>query len=289
MDLIVASNGRGAFAVEKIPQARVVPFGDPAATVAWRRAPLISGHDLAAVLPSMTSLRWLHTDTAGVDDLPLAQLATMGVTVTKTGAYTRAVAEWAVTAVLLAAKGAHHYVRASDARRWEPGAGHPELIAGSRAVIVGRGAIGTTTASLLGALGMILDVTGRQADWRGFLASAQWLILACPLTDETRYMVTAADLARLRRGGWLINLGRGELLAPEALDDALGAGMLGGAVTDSDDGGRYWGRPDVIVLPHDMWRAAGTSQAQLADFRDQARRFTAGQQLRRRVDFASGY
>src|SRR5690606_16434453 len=97
------------------------------ATVLWRRSG-VSAAAVAHAAAALPNLQWLHCDTAGDDDLPLRELAARGVTITKTDAYTDAVAEWAVAAVFLAARNLADYVRASDDGLWHPPVEPPRLV-----------------------------------------------------------------------------------------------------------------------------------------------------------------
>ncbi|GAA4658916.1 hypothetical protein GCM10023347_07840 [Streptomyces chumphonensis] len=165
--LIVATDERGATVLGCLDSVETVPLGAQNAKAIWRRHGM-TGCAIAEALPGMPYLPWLHTDTAGGNDLPLAELAARGVMVTRTSAYTEAVAEWIVAAVLIAAKGAHAYVRASDPREWAPGAGRPRLVAGSQAVVVGNGEIGSYAGAMLRGIGVRVHHVSRSSgsDWR---------------------------------------------------------------------------------------------------------------------------
>jgi phosphoglycerate dehydrogenase-like enzyme len=297
--VIVATCQRGRAALAGRSGVRAVPLEEAAparADAIWRRAGTTS-HEIAAALNSADALRWVHTDTAGVEDLPLAQLADRGVILTKTTAYTDAVAEWIVTAVLVAAKGTPRYVEASRSGRWEPGVGAPRLITGTRALIVGDGAIGQAAAAVLAAMGAAVSTVGSRsaAGWEALLPGTDWLVLACPLTERTHHLIGATVLGALPEGAWLINAARGEVVNEYALAAALDSGHLGGAVLDTftveplPADSPLWGRPNVVVTPHDAWRASGAGRRQVADFLDQLRRYRSGQPLHRVVDTAAGY
>ena len=87
-------------------------------------------------------------------------------------------------------------------------------------------------------------------------AAADVLVVALPLTDDTRGIVSAEVIDALRPGALFVNVGRGELVDEDALTNALAAGRLGGAGLDvfaveplpSDS--RLWDLPNVIVTPH---------------------------------------
>ncbi|KWT61847.1 hypothetical protein ADL21_11215 [Streptomyces albus subsp. albus] len=293
----MTTDARGRKALTGVGGVSVLPLDTPAsAEVFWRRHGTTS-EQVGQVLNACPGLRWLHTDTAGVDDLPLAALAAREVTVTRTTAYAQAVAEWIVTAVLLAAKGVPAYVRAGDRREWAPGAGRPRLVAGTRALIIGNGAIGSRARAMLHSMDVHVRTSSRRAPggWRRWLPATDWLVLACPLTAETRGLIDATALASLKPGAWVINVARGGILDEQALATALGSGALGGAVLDTfateplPRSSRLWGREQVLVLPHDTWRARGAGLRQVECFLRLLERYRAGQPLSPVVDPTAGY
>jgi glyoxylate/hydroxypyruvate reductase A len=112
------------------------------------------------------------------------------------------------------------------------------------------------------------------------------LVLTAPLTDETRGIVGAAELALLPRGAHVVNVGRGELLDEDALVAALQSGHLGGAALDvfvveplpADN--PLWDLPNVIVTPHSAGTTDLSAQRAADIFADNLRRFSSGRPLR---------
>ena len=88
------------------------------------------------------------------------------------------------------------------------------------------------------------------------LAQSDFVVLACPLTDETRGMVGAAQLETMRQGSYLINVARGPVVVESALVEALQSGHLAGAALDVFDtipileAHPYWQMEQVIITPH---------------------------------------
>jgi phosphoglycerate dehydrogenase-like enzyme len=123
-----------------------------------------------------------------------------------------------------------------------------------------------------GVLGALLPVT-------------DWLVIACPLTEDTRGWIDAAAIARLPRRACVINVGRGEIVDPAALTDALAAGRLAGAYLDVFDpeplpaDSALWGVPNVILSPHDAASAAGNDRRVFERFCDNLDRLQAGRAL----------
>jgi len=98
------------------------------------------------------------------------------------------------------------------------------------------------------------------------LPRADWLIIACPLTAETRGLVDAGLLARLPPGARIINMARGEIIDEAALVDALRDGRLGGACLDVfakeplPEASPLWDLPNVLVSPHNSAAAQGNNE-----------------------------
>ena len=125
--------------------------------------------------------------------------------------------------------------------------------------LIGRGNTGSRLARLADALGMRVLSVGASSSRReleALLAAADFVSIHCPLSERTRGLLGAAELALMRRGAFLINCARGAIVDRAALEAALASGQLGGAGLDV-----YWDEPwdpaeplfqrdDVIALPH---------------------------------------
>jgi phosphoglycerate dehydrogenase-like enzyme len=170
-------------------------------------------------------------------------------------------------------------------------------------VLVGVGHIGSEIARLAQTLGMrvigIRRDTSRMEDGVDemhppdrldeILPRADWLALACPLTDETRGRIDRAALARLPRGARFINVARGEIVDERALIDALGSGQVGGAYLDVfekeplPDDSPLWDMPNVIITPHNAGAASGTAARIYEMFWDNLTRLHRSAPLRNEV------
>ena len=254
---------------------------------------------------SATSLKWLFTAIAGIDSLDMEKLARDGTIVTNgTGINAIAVAEYAVMSVLVAAKRYDEVVRIADRRAWPDYApGRIELFETS-ALIVGYGAIGRLIGERLAAFGV--DVTGVTRSgrdgtltpdaWKARLGDFDWVILAAPSTDATQAMIGATELAAMKPGAWLFNLGRGDMVDQDALVAALEAKRIGGACLDTvtpeplpaEDS--LWGAPNLIHTMH----LSGRSQTKMfqraaALFLRNLDAFRAGRPMENVVDLTAGY
>ena len=264
----------------------------------------------ADMVANCPRLRWVQATSAGIGGfLDRTELAgTELVFTTAAGVHGVPLAEFALLGLLYFAKGMPALAGAKAARHWQRHAG--SQVAGSRALLVGLGGAGRSVARLLAAAGVEVYGAGRPGhryDVPGvasYLASDQLhqvlpqvdaLVLACPLTEQTRGLIGAAELALMRRGSVLVNISRGPVVDEEALVDALRAGHLGGACLDVfateplPAGSPLWDMPNVIVSPHSAATVAAENGLLTDLFIDNLRRCLAGRPLRNTYDRAAGY
>ena len=256
------------------------------------------------------NVRWLHTASAGVDHVLTPEVrAKPGLTVTDSGpAFEIAISEFILAWMLMVARGLPELMAHQRERRWE---GVPQReLAGATVGIVGLGPIGRGVAARAKAFGMrTLGLRRTQAPCEGvdevgagpeglarLLAESDYVVLAAALTGETRALIGANELAGMKRGAWLINVGRGALVDESALIAALQAGQIGGACLDVfaqeplRGDSPLWDLPNVYVAPHNS--SGGTAslrERQKALFLDNLRRFALGETLQGVVDVERGY
>ncbi|WP_299233415.1 D-2-hydroxyacid dehydrogenase [Natronomonas sp.] len=251
-----------------------------------------------AGLEAADGLRLFACAYAGTDHLPLAELAERGVAVTNAaGVHTASAAEHAVGAILAIRR---ELDAAARADHWEPAT--PMELSGSTVTIVGLGAIGEGIASRLEPFDVTTLGIRRTPESGGptdevlgperlhdALARSEFVVLCCPLTDETRGLIGAAEISTLPPDAVIVNVARGEVIDTEALLSGLRRGAVGGAaldVTDPEplpDDHPFWSLDNVLVTPH----SAGATPAyydRLADIvADNVARLGSGRELRNRV------
>ena len=198
---------------------------------------------------------------------------------TSSGATAQPIAQTAIAGMLALARGFPAWSTAQREHVWAPQRSAPRDLQGQTMVIVGLGAIGNEIARLAEQFG--LHVIGvrrsprRAGDHAGELvapsalgsvaARADWLVLACPLTEKTRGMINAEVLAALPPGAHVINVARGQVIDEGALIAALTTGNLGGAYLDVFEheplpaDSPLWDLPNVIVSPHNSAASTGNS------------------------------
>lgn len=244
-------------------------------------------------------LRWLNSSYAGVDWMPLAQLAQRGVVLTGgSGLTTQQVAEFAVMSMLAVAKDYPAVVRAQDRGEWLAAPPGIRDLDGSRALILGHGAIGQAIERAL--LGFGVEVVAvsshRPRNWRSQIGSFDWIVLAVPGTPETRGMIGAAELAGMKPEAVLVNFARADCVDQDALAEALAGRRIAAAVLDLTDpeplppGHPLWTLDNAHVTMHLSGIPTPASQARAAErFLRNCARFRAGEPLEAAVDLVRGY
>jgi phosphoglycerate dehydrogenase-like enzyme len=291
-------------------EGRADPERAAGVRVLWRRGrnPDRWFEHAVATLPD---LAWAHSDTVGAERLPVRELAARGVTLTNGGDnFARPMAEWGMLAILAAAKRLPYFLRRSDAGRWEPPRTPLAELDGAVLLLLGLGQVGRLVAEMAGPFGLDVRAAVRSPRaeppagvtrlvtgpaWRDELPEADYVLLALPLTPDTRGMVDARALDAMKPTAWLVNLARGALVDESALVAALDAGRLGGAVLDAFEteplppGHPLWGREGVLVVPHSTWSSPRSQERSELLFAAELGRWAAGQALENVVDPDAGY
>ncbi len=247
------------------------------------------------------SLRWVHVHSAGADRQIFVDLMAKGVQVTtSSGTNAGVVAQTALAGLLSLSRRLPQLMAAQRKRTWAPliQTGLPPDLAGQTAVIVGWGAIGQQVAAVLAVLGLNVVAVRRTGaasapathtvtygDLHQVLPRTDWLVLACPLTAQTRRLIDAEALAALPRGAHLINVARGEVVDEAALVQALQTGHLAGAYLDVFEHeplattSPLWDMPQVIATPHSAGFSDGNAKRVEQLFLDNLRRWSRGEAL----------
>jgi len=246
---------------------------------------------------SAPGFKWVHFPGSGVSQHKwLPPLMSRGVRVTtSTGANAESVAVTALTGMLMLARRAAAWIDDRHVGQWntwpEPEA--PADLAGQTVVVVGVGAIGGRFARYAKMLGMKVigvrrspkrnddaaDTIVPPAELTRLLPECDWLVLTCPLTDETFHLVNADRLSRMKQSAYVINVARGEVVDDAALIAALHDKQIAGAYLDvfpqepPAPDSPVWKLPNLILSPHiaalsrgNQWRATEIFMRNMARF-----------------------
>ena len=263
---------------------------------------------LAQGLPPAPKLRLVFVTSAGLEKLaPFDWLPPGVVLLNNRGAHAEKAGEFGIMALLMLVNRMPALATAQREGRWAPT--HGSVLRGREVVIVGLGTLGGSTAQHARQFGM--KVTGVRtraephpechrvvvmADLDQVLPQAEFLVLAPPLTDATRGLLTRHRIALLPRGAGLVNIGRGALVDQDAVLDALDAGHLGGAVLDVfvpeplPAGHRAWTTKNLIITPHTSADDPNTYNPRSLDiFFENYLAWRDGKTLPNRFDISRGY
>lgn len=253
-------------------------------------------------------LRWVQLIGAGVDHLyPLDWLPGRVKLITASGVHTGKSFEYVLMGLLALHTRLPRLLEQQRRREWRKV--QTGTLSGKTALVIGLGAVGTGAAEAAKTLGMrvlgvrrtarphrLVDELFPPSELHRALPRADHVVLAAPLTADTREMLGEAELALLPEGAGIVNLGRGRLIDQAALVAALRSGRLGGAFLDvawpepHPPESPLWDAPNLILTPH---VGADDIERYVPEvFRialDNLTRFFAGRRLRNVVNRRRGY
>jgi glycerate dehydrogenase len=246
----------------------------------------------ADAIAQLPDLKLVAIAATGTDNVDLAACRERGIAVCNIRDYSLvSVPEHTFALMLAVRRNLMAYARDVAAGRWQQSTrfcllDHPiGDLAGSRLGIVGYGALGRRVAEIGRAFGMEIvvssrsPVSARRDQWRpmqlplpSLLMTSDVVSLHLPLTEATRHMIGAAELARMKKTAILINTARGGLVDEAALSDALKNGVIAGAGFDvlskeppvPDNPLLTLDLPNFVLTPHVAWASGGAMQT-LAD------------------------
>jgi phosphoglycerate dehydrogenase-like enzyme len=206
------------------------------------------------LIPKMSGLRVLQTLTAGYEHV-LPYLPDSVTLCNAGGVHDASTAELAVTLTLAALRGIPEFVRGQDVHEWR--FGEYDALADRTVLIVGYGGVGSAVERRLAGFEVeVLRVARRAregvaplAELPALLPRADVVVLCTPLTDDTRGLVDAEFLRRMRDGALLVNVARGPVVDTGALLAELRAGRLRAALDVTD--------PEPPPADHPLWTAPG--------------------------------
>jgi phosphoglycerate dehydrogenase-like enzyme len=274
------------------------------------------GYSLRAEqLTHAKKLKWIHSTAAGVAQLMYPELRDSGIVVTNpSGVFSPPMAEHTMGLLLALARNFPDSTRHQERSHW----GQQDIwdkpqrlteLSGRVLLIIGFGSIGRELAKRASTFDM--RVWGVTRSGRGdsrhaerllsasqleeALPHADYVVIAAPETTETRHLIGAAQIARMKPGARLVNVGRGSLLDEAALIRALESGALGGAALDVTSveplpaESPLWKAPNLFITPHTSAVSDRLWQRETALLMDLLERWFDGREMFNQIDFARGY
>jgi phosphoglycerate dehydrogenase-like enzyme len=280
----------------------VVPPGPETRMLLWNR-----GHDvkaLGAMLPTLPRLEWVQLPSAGVDDFAAARVMDPAYVWTSAkGSYSQPVAEHALALTLALLRRLHQRARATA---WGRQSG--KMLYGAHVVIVGGGGIAQEYMRLCAPFDVKTTVLRRSGDavegadrtlttdrLDEVLPHADVLLIAAPLTDETRGLVGMKQFSLMREDAILVNVARGPIVRTDDLVAALSSSRIAGAALDVTDpeplpeGHPLWSEPRALITPHSADTPEMIMPLLARRVTENVRRFIAAEPLVGVVDAAAGY
>jgi phosphoglycerate dehydrogenase-like enzyme len=268
-----------------------------------------SRETLRQVFLACPRVRWVHTRNAGVDNILFPELIESPVPLTNgSGVFSQSLGEFALAAILYFAKDFPRMLRNQQARRWEQF--DLDEISSQTVGIVGYGDIGRAVATRAQAMGMKVLALKRHASAGGdplvdefyaplqlheMLSSCDYVVVAAPLTSETRHMISDTEFAAMKPSAVVINVGRGPVVDQAALVRALAARQIRGAGLDVFEhepipaGDPIWSLDNVLISPHTSDHTSTWLDEAMQFFVEQYDRFSKGALLENVVNKQLGY
>ena len=304
--------------LEKLPRGTKITVGKTADTFRSTAAQAdvifnwsMNGKLLREVFRMSPHVRWVHTRSAGLDSVLFPELVASPVPLTNgSGVFSEPLGEFALAAILFFAKDLRRMVRNQEAGVWEQF--DITEITGQTVGIIGYGDIGRAVAERVKPMGMrvlglrrsgpplyhvdpLVSRIYSPADLMDFLPQCDYVIVAAPLTAETRSMIDSAAFAAMKRDAVIINLGRGPVIDEAAMVEALRAGRIKGAALDVFDheplpaGHPLYSLRNVLLSPHAADHTPDWLERAMEFFLAQFERYHKGEPLLNVVEKGLGY
>jgi phosphoglycerate dehydrogenase-like enzyme len=254
-------------------------------------------------------LKWIQTMSAGIDLMPEAIRNSRIRIVNASGLHGTPMGEMVLEMMLMFAKDAPACFRMKQARQWKRF--RPALLKGQTVGILGLGAVGGEIARLCKAFGMTVigirrsgqpeqpvphvDRVFPREQLLKLLAESDYVVLALPLTKETRNLIGEKELGSMKPTAFLINLARGAVVDEGALIRALEEKWIAGAGLDVfvmeplPPESRFYDLSNVIFSPHISGELPDYESCATEIFRENLRRYLSGEPFLHEIDQEKGY
>ncbi|MCF4967074.1 D-2-hydroxyacid dehydrogenase [Nostoc sp. CMAA1605] len=263
---------------------------------------------LHRVLAAAPQLRWHHAPNAGVNHILTPTYLERNLILTNgAGSHAIPIAEFVITYILAHAKYLPELYNLQAQRHWQRGFAIQELT-DATLLIIGAGGIGQAIAQRAKAFGMRVFGSRRHPqalpnfdkvvgadEWRVLLPEVDYLVIATPLTPQTKGLIDKTVLRSLPHHAYLINIARGAVVDEPALIQALAEGWIAGAALDTvideplTSESPLWTVPNLFITPHCSGHSPNVKQRSIELFLDNFRRYQNGQPLKNVVDQHAGY
>jgi phosphoglycerate dehydrogenase-like enzyme len=278
---------------------------DPVVILAWSAPKTL----LREVFLRCKDVRWVHSRSAGLDNVLFPELVASDVPLTNgSGVFSLSLGEFALGAILFFAKDFRRMIRNQVAGVWEQF--DVEEIDSQTVGIVGYGDIGQAVAKRVHPMGMtvlalkrhlpagldpFVDQFYKQEDLLTMLPRCDYVVVSLPLTAETHHMISEKEFAAMKPTAVVINVGRGPVIDEAAMLRALTAKKIKGAGLDVFEheplppGNPMYHLENVLLSPHCADHTKEWLNQAMRFFLQQYHRFTVGDPLENVVNKSLGY
>ncbi|KAB8314833.1 D-2-hydroxyacid dehydrogenase [Tolypothrix campylonemoides VB511288] len=282
--------------------------GDPQDAEVYLNGFKLKNTTLHKVLAASPKIRWQHTPSSGVNHILTPIFLEHDILLTNgSGVHAIPMAEFVITFLLYHAKNVQKLHSLQADHHWIKWLELEELY-NKTLLIIGTGNIGQEIAIRAKAFGMNVFGSRRHPEplpnfdkivgadeWRSLLPEADYVVIATPLTPQTRGLIDAEALRLMRPSAYLINIARGAIVDENALLTALREGWIAGAGLDTfaveplPPESPFWSLPNVFITPHCSGLTPQLYDRIVALFLDNLTRYRKGLPLRNIVDKNTGY
>jgi len=256
----------------------------------------------------MPKLRWMHVTRGGVNIYLTPSVMSRPIQITGSkGIHGRSFSEFAIACIFALAKKLPQCLEAQKQKKWERV--NTEEVAGKTLGIIGLGTIGSEVAQKAKALGLRVLATKRTVDGKPdyvdelggpdflsqMLPQVDFLVLCLASVASTNGMIGEKELRSMKKSAYLINLTGGKAIDEKLIARALREKWIAGAAVDAfakqplSPESELWDAPNVMITARIAGAAAQKWDLMLPIFKDNLKRFIAGENLRNLVDKELGY
>ena len=262
-----------------------------------------------AVCAAAPKLRWIQSNSAGMDNFLFPEIIERDVIVTNmAGLYASQGAEHAWALLLSLSRGVPHVIGSEGLRSWQI---RPTELTGSTLGIIGLGGFGTEMAKRARGYDMTIlaldpvredkpdDInelkTPTRENLHSLLRRSDAVMLACPKTMETESLIGRDELASMKKTAYLVNVTRGGIVDEAALIEALKSGEIAGAGLDATEveppppDSPHWDAPNLVITAHRAGVSQHRDRKMFEFFCENLRRYLTGEPLANVVDKKRGF
>lgn len=269
-----------------------------------------TGDTFRIIFPKAGRLRWVHSLSAGVENVLTPEMVASSVPLTNArGVFAEPLGEFVIAAALFFAKDLARMRRSQAAGKWDQF--DIEVLYRQSIAIVGYGEIGRAIARRAKAMGMKVYATRRRPELlkddplvdeafspearAEMIAKADYVAAAAALTPQTRGLIGENEIRAMKPTAVIMNVGRGPVIDEAALVRALEDKRIRGAALDVFDreplpaDHPFWKLENVLLSPHCADHTEGWLNDAMEFFISNFHRFAKGEPLQNIVDKKAGY